>query len=184
MRDAVAFERVEILRAQKIFVPHLHPVRPAFRHARQKLVQVGHEIPAMLVIARIKLGELENEHADVLLERLKRFHERRRKQIRVQEILVWLSGPLAKTRQVREFLDRDFIGDFEREQEIRRHLRHHFFDVAMVREPVIPGVNANRLERLGVFGQAIALKPRFGKLAARDVSALIVNHPAPAGVFP
>ena len=180
MRDAMAFQRLEVLGAQEVFVPHLHPIRPALRHACQELVQVPDEVPAMPVIARIKLRELENEHADVLLERFKRLRKGRPKQIRIQKVFVWLSGSLAIARLVGKFLDCDLIGDLKREQEIRRHLCNQFFDVPVIREPVIPGVHANRLERLGVFRQAIPFKPRFRELPAGDVFALVINHPTPA----
>jgi len=54
----------------------------------------------------------------------------RTKEVGIEEILVGLAGPGAKTRQVREFLEGDLIGHFEGEQKVRWDLRNHALDVA------------------------------------------------------
>ena len=63
-------------------------------------------------------------------------------------------------------------------------MRNHALDVAALGESVIPGVNADRLEHLGVFRQAALLEAGFSKLAAIHVSLLVVKHSSPAGIFP
>src|SRR5581483_8176309 len=108
-------EHLEIIRPQPEFVPNLDPIRPAPRQVAQKLVQVRDEIPAMLVVARIKLRELEHEQPYVPLERLERPHERRREQVRIQEILVRLSRAKTETRQFRESFEGNIVGHLERE---------------------------------------------------------------------
>jgi len=51
-----------------------------------------------------------------LLEILEWFDERRRKQVRIQKVLVGFSGPRSVTRLVSELLDGDLVGDLERER--------------------------------------------------------------------
>src|SRR2546427_5518718 len=48
----------------------------------------------------------------------------RGEQVGVQEILVGLACSETEPRQVAEFFDRHFVGDFEREQEIFRSEEH------------------------------------------------------------
>ena len=56
--------------------------------------------------------------------------------------------------------------------------------VLLARESVVGGIDADGFEDLGVFAQALALKPGLGELAPVFVAAAVVKHPAPAGVFP
>src|SRR6185295_5802011 len=106
----------------------------------------------------MKLRELNHEQADVLPERLAGLEECGREQVGVQKILVWLPSARPKSWQVREFLNGDLIGHFEREKEIGRHLRGQTFEVSLIRKSVVGGIDANRFEDLRVFGQTQFLK--------------------------
>jgi hypothetical protein len=46
------------------------------------------------------------------------------------------------------------------------------------------GIDADGLEDLGIFSKAAPLEPRLGKLSPVFVSSAVVDHSAPAGVFP
>jgi hypothetical protein len=54
----------------------------------------------------------------------------------------------------------------------------------LAREVVVGGIDTDRLEDLAVFRQAVPLEPSFGKLAPVFVAGAVVEHPAPAGIFP
>ena len=54
VRDAVLLQNGEVLRVQEILVPDLHAVRPTGGQLAEESVEIGHEVPAMLVIARIE----------------------------------------------------------------------------------------------------------------------------------
>src|SRR5664279_3727639 len=86
--------------------------------------------------------------------------------------------------QIREFLYRDFIGDFETKLKIRRHLGSQSFEIFLRWERVIRCVNADRLEHLGIFFQAITLKPCLGNLASVLVTRWRVKLAEPAVIFP
>src|ERR1035438_10439608 len=107
-----------------------------------------------------------------------------RKQIRVEKMLVRLASAMTESGQIREFLDGDFIGDFESELEIRRHLRGESFKKFLAGERVICGIHTDRFENLGVFTKAIPLEPCFGDLAPILVTRGGVKLPKPALVFP
>jgi hypothetical protein len=68
--------------------------------------------------------------------------------------------------------------------EIVRHLCDEACEIFFVGKFVIGGVHANRLECLGIFGQTIFLESRHGEFAAKDVTRFVVEHSAPAGIFP
>ena len=150
----------------------------------EKPVEIGKEVPPALVIALIEFRKLKEQQAHVLLERLTRFEEGLGEQVGIQEILVGLPGSESETRQVREFLDGDFISHFEGKLKVFRHLRNHPFNVMLIGKLVVGGIDADRIEDLGVFGQAIPVEAAFREFASSDVAVLIVKHPAPAGVFP
>ena len=79
-------------------------------------------------------------------------------QVGIQEILVWLPGAQAKPWQVREPLDRDLVRDLDAELKILRHVRNHASQIPVVGEFVIGGIDADRFEDFGVFGQAIPVE--------------------------
>ena len=110
--------------------------------------------------------------------------ERLREQIGVEEVLVGLPGLLAETVQLGKLLDRDGVGHLQAEQEVVRRLVDHAFQVLLAGEGVVGGIDADGLEDLGVFRQAVTLEPGFGELAPVFVAGAVVEHPAPAGVFP
>ncbi len=87
-------------------------------------------------------------------------------------------------RQLGELLDRDFVGDLEGKQEIRRDLRNQAVEVAAVRKRVVGGIDANALEDFGVLGEALLLKTGFGELSPVGVARLVVEHAAPTRVLP
>src|SRR5579883_296694 len=88
----------------KSTVAHLHPVRPALRKLAQELVQVGHEVAAMLVVGRPKPGKLEHQQANGVSHGLARREECLREKIRVQVTLVRLPGHVAEPVQFWELL--------------------------------------------------------------------------------
>lgn len=138
----------------------------------------------MFVIAGIKARELKYEQADVLAERLARTDKRMVKQFRIEETFVGLAGAGTVTRQVGKLLDRDFINYPKGELEIRRHLGNEAAQVFLIGELLKRGVHAHRFEHLGVFTQAIPLKPRRGHLAAILVPCRRVKLAEPALIFP
>ena len=110
--------------------------------------------------------------------------ERLREQVGVEEVLVGLPGLLAETVQLGELLDGDGVGHLQAEQEVVRRLDDHAFQILLAGEGVVGGIDADGLEDLGVFGEAVPLEPGFGELAPVFVAGAVVEHPAPAGVFP
>ena len=104
--------------------------------------------------------------------------------VRVEEVLVGLPGLLAKTVELGELLDGDGVRHLQAEQEVVRRLVDHAFEILLAGKGVVGGVDADGLEDLGVFSEAVTLEPGFGELAPVFVAGAVVEHPAPAGVFP
>ena len=76
----------------------------------------------MFVIRRMKARKLEYQDTDIRADRLARLEECSAEQIRVQEVLIRLSTPYAKTIKIGELPHRDFICHLEAELEIRRNV--------------------------------------------------------------
>ncbi len=110
--------------------------------------------------------------------------ERLCEQIGVEEVLVGLPGLLAKTVELRKLLDSDGVGHLQPEQEVVRRLGDHTFQILRAGEGVVGGIDADRLEDLGVFREAVTLEPGFGKLAPVFIAGAVIKHPAPARILP
>jgi len=54
----------------------------------------------------------------------------------------------------------------------------------MVGKLVIGGIDADSLEDLGVFSQAIRVEPALGEFATRNIFLSVVEMPALTGIFP
>jgi len=86
--------------------------------------------------------------------------------------------------QIGKLLDRDFVGDLEGKLEIRRHLGHESTQILAVRESIVCGVDADRLEHLRIFSQTTLLKARLCEFPPINIPRFIVQHPPPTGIFP
>ena len=95
-------------------------------------------------------------------------------------MFVRYAGRMTEPGQVGKFLDGDFIRDLEAELKIRRHLRGQPFQIFVRWKRVVCRVHADRLEHLGIFAQAVPLKPRLGDFALTLVARRRVKLPEPA----
>lgn len=178
------------LQTAEIFVPkpalvaQLNGVGPALRQLAEKRVEVGHEIPSVLIIARPKPRKLEHEHAYLGADFLTRFEECRRQQISVERITIGLARLRPKSGQVRIFSDGDGIRDLQPEPEILGHRIRQFVQILAAGKIVIGRIHAHGLENFGVFLQAIPLKARFGNFPPILVARWSVKLPKPAFAFP
>lgn len=111
--------------------------------------------------------ELQNEHPDLLLKILKRLQECRIEEVSIQEFTFDLPALSPNRGKFVNFLT--VIRNLERENKIFRDLRHQLLDVTLVWISVISGINTELFEDLGIFGQAIPLKPGLGKCPTGDV---------------
>src|SRR2546427_1675144 len=169
---------------KKVLVSYFYAVRPALRNPFQKRIEGIDEVAAAGELARVKMRKLEDEQSDFLFEWFARGNEGRVECFSVQEILVRLPRAHTEARQFRELLDRDFVGDLEGKQEIRRDLRNQAVEVAAVRKRVVGGIDANALEDFGVLGEALLLKTSFGELSPVGIARLVVEQAAPAPGLP
>ena len=70
----------------------------------------------------MKARKLEYQDADIWADRLARLEECTAEQIRVQEVLIRLSSPYAKTIKIGELPHGDFICHLESELEITKNV--------------------------------------------------------------
>src|SRR6266446_181954 len=115
-------EAAEVLIAKPVFVPHLYRVWPTLRQFAEERVEVGNEIPAVHIVARPEARELKHQHAHLLADLFARSEERRREQVGVQVILIWLTGLCTETVELGKLFEGQRIGHLEAESEIVRHL--------------------------------------------------------------
>ena len=125
MGHMVPRKALKIIRAQPVLVPQFHSIGPALWKLTEKLIQVGNEVPAMLLIGRSEPGKLEHQQAHVGPHGLAGPQERLHEQFRIEEVLIGFSSQLTEAIQLRELLNRDGIRHLESEEEIIRHLRDH-----------------------------------------------------------
>ena len=137
----------------------------------------------MLEVRFVKCGEFENERPDFLAMRLQRIQELTLEQFGIQEIGIRSAGPRSKSRKVREFLDRDFIGDLEPESKMIQHLRTQSADPFVTQKMVVAGIHTDSRKCLRVFPEAFALEFCLGEFASRQIPLIVVKLSAPAGVF-
>lgn len=77
----------------------------------------------------------------------------------LSNVMPWLSGAMAVAGQVREFLDCDLVRHLERKLKILRNLRRQIGEIFFVGKFVVSRIHTNRLEGLGIFCEAVFLKP-------------------------
>ena len=78
VRDTMPGEAAKVLDVKPVFVPHLYRVRPSPRQFAEEGIEVGDEMPAVLVVARPETRELEHEYPHVWADVLTRFEKRSR----------------------------------------------------------------------------------------------------------
>src|SRR5437899_5311397 len=152
-------EAAEVLVAKPVLVPHLYRVGPTLRQFAQEGIEVGNETPAALIVTRPEARELEHQHAHFLANGFARSEERRREQVGVQEIPIRLSGLCTETVELGKLFDGKRIGHLEAESETVRHLICQPLQILVTRKIVIRRIDANGLENLRVFAQAVTLEP-------------------------
>ena len=130
------------------------------------------------------MRELKNQHADFFFDQFALAEKRFAEQLRIQKMLVVLASLVAKTREIGEAFQGDGVGDFDAKAKRSGHLRAQASEVFLRGEFVVTGVKTDSRERLGIFRKAVALEPRFGEFAARDVARLVINLAAPFRIFP
>lgn len=116
--------------------------------------------------------------------RLARFEEGATEQLSVQEVFIRFAGANSKAIEVRKLLQRDFVGDLETKLKIRRNFFSQTSEILVAGKRIVGRINANRLEHLRVFAQAVPLKTRLGHLAPILVSCGRVELAEPALVSP
>src|ERR1017187_1355995 len=85
---------------------------------------------------------------------------------KLQDLLVYLIAQLNKFPRDQNFVLGDRIETKLLDvQEVIRRLGDHAFQILLAGEAVIGGIDADRLEDLGVFSEAVPLEPGFGELA-------------------
>lgn len=148
----------EVFRLQEILVPDLDGVTERSGDLLKESIQHSNEISAVLKIAGIKVGELEDEDAHFFLESVKRRQESLFEEIGIQEVLVRFSSQSTKPRKVRVGLDGDGVRDLETEFERVGDLLAQSLDVLRGRELVVTGIHTRRWKDLSVFSKAFTLK--------------------------
>src|SRR6185503_7289505 len=98
---------------QKVRVPNLNPIRPAFRNFPKKLIQRLREIASPRNVAGIKSRKLEHQQPHIRADGLARPQEPGAEQIRIQKVFIDLARPLSKSRQVWKTFQRDLVRNLE-----------------------------------------------------------------------
>jgi hypothetical protein len=91
-----------------------------------------------------------------------------------------LPGLLPKAVERGELLDGDGVCHLQPEHEVVRRLKDHALEVLLAGKGVVGSIDADGLEDLGVFREAVPLEPSLGKLVPVFVAGAVVEHPAPA----
>lgn len=182
--DVVPGQTLKILRLQPRPIAQFQGVRPVFWQLAEKPIKVGDKITAMGIIGRPKAGELEHEHADLGPDGLARSEKAGDEKAGVEVLLVWLARKGGETFEVRKFFNRDGVSNLEGKLKIIRDLSSQVLQVFLRGKRVVSGIDADGLEDLGIFGEAIAVEAGLSELAAVFVTRGVIKRAAPARVFP
>ncbi len=81
---------LEILQVEPVPSAHLYAIRPTLCQLAEEPVQIGDEVPAMLVTGRSEPRELEHQQTDAGADGLAGLQERLHEQLSVEEVLAGL----------------------------------------------------------------------------------------------
>ncbi len=158
MSNSMTRQHGEVFRLQQGLVPHLDGVTVTLGKLGQKPIQHGHEVPPMAEILGIKVRELKDEDADLVLHPVEGAEERLLEEVGIQEVLVGLASQSAKAREVGVVLDGDGVCDLEAKTERIRDLFAQAFEVLRGGKLVVAGIHADGWKYLCVFSQAFPLE--------------------------
>jgi hypothetical protein len=106
------------------------------------------------------------------------------KKRRIEERRIIVAGARPIAGMTGKLLNRDVLGNFERELQLGGRGGKQLAPVIRGRELVKREIAANDRKCFGVFGQAFVVEALLRETAAREIALLGINLPEPAFVFP
>lgn len=183
--DAVAGEGFEVWRLEQSRVADLDSEIPVGGgEASEEGVQLGDEVPAVLEVAGVKPGELEDEEPGPVVVRAERVEEGGQEEAGVEEVRVVLAGEAAVAAELREVFDGDGVGDLVGEEEGGRDQIREAVEGLPIGEAVVGSIDANGREDLGVFGEAVAFEAGPCPASAAGVAFFGVELSGPPRILP